>query len=201
MYARAQTWLPTQPRGLGAINMRDLARAAARSRGLGQSCLSSISGGIAPGSQCYDSSHDPGEIHCATFSDILNPANWLKSMTTTCSQAEQDCLCSYPGLSQPTAPGLPVGYNPATGTVAPSNTTGATAPAGTTSTLTCPSGQVLTSSGLCVASSIAGPGGSGTPTPIDQCTQYVGISCNTIMWVGLAAVALIAVAQIVTGRR
>lgn len=54
--------------------------------------------GLAPGSQCYDSSHDGGEIHCASVSNVLlsalNP--FAASMTTTCSDAETACLQTAP---------------------------------------------------------------------------------------------------------
>lgn len=51
-------------------------------------------GGVAPGSPCYDSTHDGGEIHCASVANVLlsaiNP--FAQSMTTTCSDAEEACL-------------------------------------------------------------------------------------------------------------
>lgn len=104
MYARSQTWLPTQPRGLGAISMSDLAMAARRSRGMGQTAVSAPATGIAPGSPCYDPSHDNGENHCASISQVLWPGNWFgNGMTTTCSVAEQACL---QGGASPTVGGL-----------------------------------------------------------------------------------------------
>lgn len=54
--------------------------------------------GLAPGTQCYDSSHDGGEVHCASVSNVLlsalNPFG--QSMTTTCSDAELACLQTAP---------------------------------------------------------------------------------------------------------
>ena len=93
MYERATTWLPTaQQMGLGQISFADLRRAARRSRGVGQ--VSAPPGGIAVGSPCYDPSHDAGEIHCASFANVIlsafNP--FSTPMTTTCSSAETACL-------------------------------------------------------------------------------------------------------------
>jgi hypothetical protein len=86
---------------------------------------------VAPGSPCYDDSHDPGETHCVTF-----PLNLFESDATyDCSAAEIYCVNNgapavtlTPDLSSALSPGLPVGYDSATGTVADSNTTGATVP-------------------------------------------------------------------------
>lgn len=87
------------------------------------------SGPIAPSSPCYDPSHDPGLKHCGVpFFCLLDP-----TATCTCSGAETNCL-NYgpppisltPAVGAATSPGLPVGYDPTTGTVDPSNTTGAT---------------------------------------------------------------------------
>jgi hypothetical protein len=51
-------------------------------------------GGLAPGSPCYDPTHDGGIIHCASISNVLlsalNP--FSQQMTTTCSDAENACL-------------------------------------------------------------------------------------------------------------
>lgn len=65
-----------------------------RRRGMGQASVSAPPGGIAPGSPCYDPSHDGGEIHCASYANVflsaLNP--WSQNMTTTCSDAEMACF-------------------------------------------------------------------------------------------------------------
>lgn len=100
MYAQATTWLPSaQQMGLGQVTFDDLRRAARRSRrGMGQA--SAPPGGIAPGSACYDASHDGGEIHCASAANVLLSALPFNSptggMTTTCSAAELACLQSAP---------------------------------------------------------------------------------------------------------
>ena len=56
--------------------------------------VSAPAGGIAPGSACYDASHDGGIIHCAGASDVLlsalNP--FSQHMTTACSPAEEACF-------------------------------------------------------------------------------------------------------------
>lgn len=63
-----------------------------RRRGMGQA--SAPYGGIAPGSPCYDASHDGGIIHCAGFSNVLLDAIPFigKPATTTCSDAEMQCF-------------------------------------------------------------------------------------------------------------
>ena len=99
MYQQQATWLPSaQQMGLGQISFADLARAARRSRGVGQ--VTAPPGGIAPGSPCYDSSHDAGEIHCASASNVLLSALPFNSptggMTTNCSAAELACLQTAP---------------------------------------------------------------------------------------------------------
>lgn len=87
-------------------------------------------GTIPVGAPCYDPSHDPGKDHCV---------NWFSSLFSntgvyTCNPAEVACSQNGPATVQPLtqprstalAPGLPVGYDPNTGLVDPSNTTGAT---------------------------------------------------------------------------
>jgi len=96
-YVRQNTWLPdARMMGLGAIDISTLARAARRSRGMGQ--VTAPPGGIAPGSPCYDPSHDAGEIHCASAANVMlsafNP--WATNMTTTCSVPELDCFNGGP---------------------------------------------------------------------------------------------------------
>ena len=95
MYARATTWLPSaQQMGLGQISFADLARAARRSRGVGQ--VQAPPNGIAPGTQCYDSSHDAGEVHCMSATNVLLasiPGNApTGGATTNCSAAEMACF-------------------------------------------------------------------------------------------------------------
>lgn len=55
-------------------------------------------GGIAPGSACYDPSHDGGIIHCASATNVilsaLNPFG--QQMTTTCSPQETACFQTAP---------------------------------------------------------------------------------------------------------
>jgi hypothetical protein len=99
MYAQANTFIPSaQQMGLGQFSFDDLRRAARRSRGMGQ--VSAPPGGIAPGSSCYDPSHDGGEIHCASAANVLLSALPFNSptggMTTTCSAAELACLQTAP---------------------------------------------------------------------------------------------------------
>ena len=63
-------------------------------------------GGVAPGSPCYDPTHDGGEIHCASVSSVmlsaLNP--FAQSETTTCSDQELACFQTAPPsvLNNPT---------------------------------------------------------------------------------------------------
>ena len=91
-------------------------------------------GDITVDSPCYDTSHDPGVSHCGTpWLCFLEPG-----VSCNCTAKEQQCndygpppITLTPALSQATSPGLPVGYNPETGTVSPENTTGATAPPAT----------------------------------------------------------------------
>jgi hypothetical protein len=97
MYAQANTWLPSaQQMGLGQITFDDLRRSARRSRGVGQTTIAPPAGGIAPGSPCYDPSHDNGEYHCASLTSVLLSALPFNSptggMTTNCSAAEQACF-------------------------------------------------------------------------------------------------------------
>ena len=60
--------------------------------------VSAPAAGLAPGSSCYDATHDGGEIHCASIANVLlsaiNP--FAASMTTTCSDAEMACLQTAP---------------------------------------------------------------------------------------------------------
>ena len=67
-------------------DLQKLAHTTPRGVGLGA--------GILPGSSCYDSSYDPGDIHCASFSDVLwSAVNPLSTeQTTTCSASETSCL-------------------------------------------------------------------------------------------------------------
>src|ERR1700675_3245858 len=95
MYQQSQTWLPSaQQMGLGEISFADLARAARRSRGVGQ--VSAPPNGIAPGTPCYDSSHDAGEVHCMSATNVLLasiPGNApAGGATTNCSTAELACF-------------------------------------------------------------------------------------------------------------
>jgi hypothetical protein len=110
VYAQQKTWLPSsQSMGLGAISFEQLQRAARRSRGIGQAIVSPPSSGIAPGSPCYDPSHDNGENHCASFTSVVASAFGMgPNQTTTCSQAEQACfeggaipLPNLPGILTP----------------------------------------------------------------------------------------------------
>ena len=52
--------------------------------------------GIAPGTPCYDSSHDAGEQHCRSLSNVLLDAIPFMAPagggTTTCSAAELACI-------------------------------------------------------------------------------------------------------------
>ena len=60
--------------------------------------------GIPPGNQCYDATHDPGEIHCANASDVIFSAIPIiggGAATTDCSAAEQACLAANPGAVTP----------------------------------------------------------------------------------------------------
>lgn len=62
-----------------------------RRRGMGQA--SAPYGGIAPGSPCYDASHDGGIIHCAGITNVLlDSLPFGPSATTTCSAAEMQCF-------------------------------------------------------------------------------------------------------------
>lgn len=83
---------------------------------------------ISPTNRCYDASHDPGWTHCQLPILCLLPGT-----TCACSAAEEACMAGgaspislTPAVAKVTSPGLPVGYDPTTGTVDPSNTTGAT---------------------------------------------------------------------------
>jgi hypothetical protein len=78
--------------GLGQITFDHLRRAALRSRGMGQ--VSAPPSGIAVGSPCYDPAHDGGEIHCASWANVIQSAfnPFSTPMTTTCSDAETACL-------------------------------------------------------------------------------------------------------------
>jgi hypothetical protein len=160
MYQQSQTWLPSaQQMGLGEISFADLARAARRSRrGVGQFALSAPGGGIAPGSSCYDTSHDNGMIHCASLWNVIGSAfNPLSQsgnpdyplLTTNCSASEASCMAA------------------ATGTTVPST--------------------ILSSAGT-VPAPAAAP---------DACTTLIGISCNTLLWAGLAALAAFVVLRVV----
>jgi hypothetical protein len=61
------------------------------------------SGGIAPGTACYDASHDGGQIHCASWENVLLSAiPGSTPMTTACSAAELACLQTTP-QPQPSA--------------------------------------------------------------------------------------------------
>jgi hypothetical protein len=104
--------------------MRMVALSRSNLSGLGYSAQ-----GIPPGDSCYDSSHDPGMYHCSDWINSL----FSSTYTTACSAKESACMnygtspiALTPALSQATSPGLPVGYDATTGTVDPSNTTGAT---------------------------------------------------------------------------
>ena len=83
MYVRERTWLERGP---------------SHYRGFGQ--VSAPPGGIAPGSQCYDVSHDAGEVHCASISNVLLSAIPFNApaggMTTNCSTAETACFQTAP---------------------------------------------------------------------------------------------------------
>ena len=60
--------------------------------GLGQT-------GIPPGNQCYDATHDPGEIHCSNATDVIFSAIPLiggGAATTDCSTSETACLAANP---------------------------------------------------------------------------------------------------------
>lgn len=94
MYLRQRTWLERGP---------------SHYRGFGQ-----VSGGIVPGSPCYDASHDPGANHCGSAWDsLLSIVNPFGTTTmTTCSSAETDCLAAASpsplgGSTPPTAPVAP----------------------------------------------------------------------------------------------
>lgn len=65
--------------------------------GLGQT-------GIPPGNQCYDATHDPGEIHCSNATDVIFSAIPLiggGAATTDCSTSETACLAANPGAVTP----------------------------------------------------------------------------------------------------
>jgi hypothetical protein len=72
---------------------------------------------VSPGDPCYDPSHDNGQTHYR---------HWFPGL----SAAEGACLAGNNAiiLTNPAAltPGLPVGYDPTTGAIDPSNTTGDT---------------------------------------------------------------------------
>lgn len=72
---------------------------------------------VSPGDPCYDTSHDNGETHYRL---------WFPGLSTS----EAACLAGNPAIitTNVTAltPGLPVGYDPTTGAIDSSNTTGAT---------------------------------------------------------------------------
>ena len=200
MYQQSQTWLPSaQQMGLGEISFADLARAARRSRrGVGQTtvCASQVPTPIAPGSPCYDSSHDAGMSHCG-------PAltSWLTpGVTANCSAAEESCICNGPATAVSViapailAPGLPTGYDATTGTIT-GNPTGTTVP--TTSpiaaafSLFCPAGSTTDANGKCINPA------TGTATS-DWCSQNLGIPC---LWVGIIALVAVVGMAIAKGGR
>lgn len=171
MYAQQRTWLPSAQRmGLGAISFDDLHRAARRSRGMGQANpgVYSMGGSIPPaGSPCYDPN--------AGFPHFFGVA----------SASENACLAQNPSaaavvltpaLSTALAPGLPVGYDPATGTIDASNTSGATA-SQSNSIAAAIQSQLVTATA---------PGGAYAPST-DPCFNTIGVSCLSL---GLMAGAI-----------
>jgi hypothetical protein len=156
-------------------------------------------GDLAPGSPCYDGSYESGLIHCASLTDVIISAftPGAAPMTTDCSDAEQACLNPLPTITPPGGPGLPVGYNSQTGTVAGSNTTGATQP-GTPASIACPSGYTMGPGGTCYIPQC--PTGfavnaSGQCVSSDACQNVIGIPCSTVfIGAAIAAVALGALA-------
>ncbi len=94
MYMRSNTWIESGP--CPPPFMPAIAAAAGRMRarrGMGQ-VTTAGGGGISPASACYDPTHDAGENHCASLSNVITSAlnPFTNGLTTTCSDAEQLCL-------------------------------------------------------------------------------------------------------------
>lgn len=58
-----------------------------------------LGAGLPPGNSCYDATHDPGDIHCASVSDVIASIFSSQPETTTCSQQELSCLASNPNAA------------------------------------------------------------------------------------------------------
>ena len=108
--------------------------------------------GLAPGSPCYDTTHDNGMIHCGS-----TVAGWfLSNVTSNCSAYEQSCASG--SLVTVNPPSTPIGYNPATGTGANPDVPLTPAPS-TLSQIPCADGST----------------GSCQPADPNACSWYCGI--------------------------
>lgn len=61
--------------------------------------LGALGAGIPPGNSCYDATHDPGDVHCASASDVIASIFSSQSETTTCSAQEESCLAANPSAA------------------------------------------------------------------------------------------------------
>ena len=61
--------------------------------------LGALGAGIAPGNACYDATYDPGDIHCASASDVIASIFSSQESTTSCSAAEESCLGANPSAA------------------------------------------------------------------------------------------------------
>lgn len=207
MYVRKHNWIAgpvsTKPTHCGKtalipvpasrVSFSTLQHAVRKSRGMGQTTYANVdvdgyvAGGPIPpiGSPCYD------------------PTAWFPHLLGIAADDENACLAAQPAnvtltqqLSTVLAPGLPVGYNPATGTVTSSNTTGTTVAstqaelqAALQSAVGCPAGTVTNpNTGQCGAA----------PTTNDWCSQNLGVGCVTV---AVIAGVVVLLAAFVGGRR
>jgi hypothetical protein len=140
VYVASTTWLSGPPMNPAGSPRPASAKAMRRprlvkSRGCGAISLNPA--GLSVGDPCFDPSYSPTYTHC------MNPVVSLfdPGGTSQCSAAELACLNGAkpptyaasaitltPQLSAALAPGLPAGYDPTTGLVDASNTTGETVP-------------------------------------------------------------------------
>ena len=151
--------------GLGQITFADLARAARRSRGLGQTAYT-MGGSIPPlSSPCYNPTD--------TFAHFFGAAGADENACLANNEAGAAIVLN-PALSTALSPGLPVGYDPTTGTIT-GNTTGVTE-------------SQAAAIGAAIQDQLAiatQPGGAYVPAS-DPCTSALGFSCTTLALIGVA---------------
>jgi hypothetical protein len=160
--------------GLGAISFADLAKAARRSRGMGQvnTGAYTMGGAVPPTSNpCYN----PAD----SFAHFFGAAGADENACLAQNQAGAAIILN-PALSTALAPGLPAGYDPSTGTIDSSNTTGATVSQ---------SAAIAAALQAELAAAVA-PGGVSVSAN-DPCTSMIGISCLSLALIaGLIVVGL-----------